>query len=166
MNSKTGFNLLSSLRPPLAWWVRVVVGVTVAVTALNGWHTWQVVVRTRPMVARAPSPGVSAQAMSERRQALKELNALLEASGFSWTTFLDRLETVVPEKMSILTIQPTFGQPVQVTVTALATREEDLSAFFERLNASPWFLHPFIQRSSWTGAQGVIQFTMTFEYRG
>lgn len=154
-------NLLPVLRPrpPWARWAVVAAGcaLTLGHAGMVGVLARRVAAAERQVVSSSPDPAAV-------RQEVEALNRVRRASGFAWSVFLDRLETVVPPTVSLLTIEPVFERPLKVTVTALARSEDDVAAFFDRLAASRWFRQPFIPRSDWRAGQGLMQFTMTFEY--
>lgn len=57
---------------------------------------------------------------------------------FSWTEFLNRLEDVVPNGVSISTIQPNF-QSLDVDISGTALGMAQLTEFLKRLTSSPYF---------------------------
>lgn len=76
-----------------------------------------------------------------------ELNQILEADQFRWTGLLTRLEVLVPDDVSISSIQPDFaGRSLQIL--AVSRDVEGMKDFLDALLESPDMNQVYLQRHS------------------
>ncbi len=73
--------------------------------------------------------------------AAREANAIIDRRLFSWTEFFNRIETNLPAGVMITAVRPNI-QPegIEITLSAVGRRVEDLDAFMEQLEATGAFI--------------------------
>lgn len=89
-------------------------------------------------------------------------NQILKVDGFRWTRLLDRLEAVVPERVSIRGIRPDFRQGA-FTLTGYARNVDDLRRFLDNLHASTGFNDVYLLQQSQQEQQndkGLLSFSI------
>jgi len=74
-----------------------------------------------------------------------ELNRVLEADQFRWTSLLNRLEELVPDNVSINSIQPDFSSR-SLRVQAVSRDVQGMTDFLDALLASPDLNQAFLQQ--------------------
>ena len=90
------------------------------------------------------------------------LNDLIVQRTFSWTLFLNELESAVPANISVIRLQPKFPEGM-ITLNGKAISLKDLTRFIIRLEDSQVFSEVFLKNQQ-TGKEGFIDFTVEFKY--
>ncbi len=81
---------------------------------------------------------VREQDVKAAQRAAKFANAAIARRAFSWTTFLNRLEEVVPDGVGIKTIKPNFDT-LDVDISGAALDMDPLMEFMDKMTKSPYF---------------------------
>jgi Tfp pilus assembly protein PilN len=93
---------------------------------------------------------------------ISTLNDLIAQRTFSWTLFLNELESAVPNNISVIRLQPKFREGL-ITLNGKAISLKDLTKFIIRLEDSRVFSEVFLKDQQ-TGKEGFIDFTVEFKY--
>ncbi len=85
--------------------------------------------------------------------AAREANAIIDRRLFSWTEFFNRIETNLPAGVMITAVRPNI-QPegIEITLSAVGRRVEDLDAFMEQLEATGAFIDVLSRQEEITDA--------------
>lgn len=94
-------------------------------------------------------------------------NKLLSIHQFDWSKFLARLEKIVPEKMSIESITPTFNEDM-VYIAGFCATEEELVTLIKNLQNNTWASEAFLaeQHVIESTNESIISFSVSFKYKG
>jgi Tfp pilus assembly protein PilN len=94
---------------------------------------------------------------------ISALNELIVYKAFSWTLFLNELESAVPDNISVTRLQPKFPEGM-VTLAGKAISLKDLTKLVIRLEDSKGFSEVFLKDQT-TNQEGFVEFTVEFKYR-
>lgn len=94
---------------------------------------------------------------------INALNELIVYKTFSWTLFLNELESAVPDNISVTRLQPKFPEGM-ITLTGKAISLKDLTQLVIRLEDSQAFSEVFLKDQT-TDQEGFVEFTVEFKYR-
>lgn len=112
-----------------------------------------------------PKPiGLNISAIEAEIQAT---NRLLNIHQFDWSKFLSILEKVIPEKMSIENIMPTFEKET-VYISGFCATEQELVQLLKNLQASGWASEIYLaeQRVVEGSKEPALSFSISFKYKG
>ena len=90
------------------------------------------------------------------------VNSLIAHKAFSWTLFLNELESTVPKNISVTKLQPRFPEGIMI-LTGKALSLKDLTRFIIGLEDSQTFEEVFLKDQA-TDKEGFIEFTVEFKY--
>lgn len=94
---------------------------------------------------------------------IKFANGVIERKSFDWLTLLDRLESVVPERVGIESIEPS-AKNMELKLSGVAMKFDDLRKFMENLESSEFFTDVYLlSQSDNKGPEGAkgINFNIT-----
>jgi len=91
------------------------------------------------------------------------LNEQIVHKAFSWTLFLNEMESAVPNNISITRLQPKFPEGM-ITLIGKAISLKDLTQLIIRLEDSQAFSEVFLKDQK-TDKEGFVDFTVEFKYR-
>jgi type IV pilus assembly protein PilN len=91
------------------------------------------------------------------------LNELIVYKAFSWTLFLNELESAVPDNIAVTRLQPKLPEGM-ITLTGKAISLKDLTKLVIRLEDSQAFGEVFLKDQT-TDKEGFVEFTVEFKYR-
>ncbi|WP_243371224.1 PilN domain-containing protein [Geotalea sp. SG265] len=74
-------------------------------------------------------------------------NSVIDRKNFDWLGFLNQLESVVPERITLATVEPDV-QKQSLKLTGYARDFADLRHFFEVLSSSSYFRNIFLENQS------------------
>ncbi len=80
-------------------------------------------------------------------------NEILKKRRFQWSTFLDRMESTLPEGVRLRSIQPESGSG-SVRLEGVARGVPELRSFLERLSADPGLANYFLLEQAVTKGEG------------
>jgi type IV pilus assembly protein PilN len=84
--------------------------------------------------------GINQEELKATEQAADSANRLIDQRTFSWTEFFNKIENTLPPDVMLTAVQPSFeNERSIVQMTVLARREEDISEFIEKLEATGAF---------------------------
>jgi len=159
--------------------VHLLIGVAAALlAALTIWNVFSVIILSREnteLASRVNREHAEAEQLTnmarEIRQKIdrtelqlvvesaREANALIDQRTFSWTAFLNRLESNMPPDVMLTSVRPTIddGQ-TRVDMIVLGRRAEDVDEFIEKLEATGAFesIVPTQQDRTETGLVRVV----------
>jgi hypothetical protein len=153
-----------------------------ALTAYNVWRLTALTREQRDLSGRVAAAEADAQQLRVRaaqiRQSLnpqdlravssstREANTIIERRLFSWTELFNRLETTLPDDVRITSVRPRVGGEahVEIAMTVIGRRVEDLHEFIENLEATGVFAN-LLSTNERANEDGSIQATIRTEYR-
>ncbi len=103
---------------------------------------------TKLEAASAARLGATGRAVTEEEYArlllsIKQANGIIERKAFNWLALLDRLESVVPEGVSLSTVEPGVNDKT-LKLSGTALRFNNLRQFMEQLETSMVFPDVFL----------------------
>lgn len=111
----------------------------------------------------ASAKGVSATEYQRLLKHITAVNGILAARGYDWLVLLDRLETVIPDGVTLTSIDPNRADGT-LKLSGLARNFSALRNLMENLEAAPYASSVFLQNqgqiSVGTTQQG-LSFTVT-----
>lgn len=95
----------------------------------------------------------------------REANALIDERTFSWTELLNRLETTLPPDVRILSVTPVerVDGPLELRLTVVARRAEDVDAFVDQLEKTGGF-RQVVSQAEMTNEQGLLEVVLQGQY--
>lgn len=80
-----------------------------------------------------------------------EANALIDQRTFSWTEFFNQIEVTIPPDVMLTSVRPTVREgEIEVAMSMLGRRAEDIDEFVEKLEATGGFADCLIARQDMT----------------
>ena len=108
----------------------------------------------------------SPEAAARVRQQISIANQILVADQFQWTALLNRLEELLPDDASIVSIEPDFKSKA-LEITALAKETAAMMLFLDRLLASEDFSQVYLLNQAEIEREGQaekhVRFSLTIE---
>nr|WP_320050535.1 PilN domain-containing protein [uncultured Desulfuromonas sp.] len=104
-------------------------------------------------VAAGDKVQISKEDIVAQKEALAVARILLRKDAFRWTALFDRLERLLPPKVSIRSLSPDF-QTNSLKLTGAASELKDLQTFLDLLHHEP-FSQVFLKKQEFSDAEGV-----------
>lgn len=96
--------------------------------------------------------------------AAREANALIDSRTFSWTEFLNLIESTLPPDVMLVSVRPSIEDAgTKVTLGVVARRSVDIDEFIEKLEATGAFERGLARQLS-TNDNGLLQATVEIMY--
>lgn len=111
---------------------------------------------------RARGMDISEKGVESFGKQVNVLNRLITQKAFSWTLFLNELESAVAEDVSVSKVQPRFPEG-KITLTGKGLTLRDLTRFMVRLEGSEAFEDVFLKKQN-TDDEGFVEFIVEFKY--
>jgi type IV pilus assembly protein PilN len=119
----------------------------------------------------AAKHGASGRAVTEEEYSrllasIKQANGIIEKKTFNWLSLLDRLESVVPEGVSLSAVEPGVKDK-SLKLSGTALHFKNLRQFMENLEASVFFPNVFLLdqgEDKTSGPQKGTTFNITCRY--
>jgi Tfp pilus assembly protein PilN len=123
--------------------------------------------RARELVSHANTVrrGLNPDELAHVSDAAHEANALIAERLFSWTDFLNRVETTLPDEVRVTQLRPSIDKDGTITISmsAVARRPEDIARFMENLEGTGSFTDVYSREESST-EEGLLQTSLEARY--
>ncbi|GAB7027278.1 PilN domain-containing protein [Geotalea toluenoxydans] len=96
---------------------------------------------------KGDSKGVPAKEYETVLAKIRFANSIIEKKSLNWLNFLEQLESVVPEGVTLSTVEPDVEKRT-LKLTGYGKSFTDLRRFFEVLSSSAYFKNVFLENQS------------------
>jgi hypothetical protein len=114
--------------------------------------------------ARETRQGIDQSQLKVVIAAAREANALIDGRTFSWTAFLNHIESTLPPDVMLVSVRPAIEDTgTHVTLGVSARRSVDIDEFVEALEATGAFDRGLLAQIN-PGDEGLVQGTIEIDY--